>query len=256
MLAVEYETGRLKRFIHLIECTVLVGAAGELLRKVDARIRRGRGARTACGPEILELGFQNENPASRQVRQGLRSFSFGLRASELQAQVTLLRRGTPKAVAHGTDIRDIRVRSGIQSVQTARELGHLSLSLPQKIEEDGCDLQRLVTCALAGLVGLSHTVELLQRAEGSFLGQEELAGGHCRFAVGSDHGGVSLGGLPQSTSWFQAAIRRCLGFVSKAGIRDRLDHVPCQAFPCEPLAQLPKRGNHSVVKVVRGEPGV
>ncbi|MFG2630376.1 hypothetical protein [Streptomyces sp. NPDC048473] len=256
MLAVEYGTGRLKCLVHLIECAVLVGSAGELLRKVDARIRRGCGARTAFGPKTLKLGFQNDDPSSRRVRQGLRLFSFVLRAGELEAQVALLRRGTPEAVAHGADARGIRGRGGIQSVQTPRELGDLSLSLPQEVKENGCDLQRLVACTLAGLVSLPNAVEFLQRAEGSLLGLEDLTGRHCRFAVGSDHGGVGLGGLPQGASGLQAAISRSLGLVSKAGIHDRLDHVPCQAFACEPLTQLPKRGHHSVVEVVCGEPGV
>ncbi|MCX4971043.1 hypothetical protein OHA98_41255 [Streptomyces sp. NBC_00654] len=141
MLAVKQTAGRLERFIHLIERTVFVRAASELLRKAHFRPQRGRGLRTARSPEALELGLQDENPAGRHVRQGLGLRSFGLRTSELELQIASLRRGTSETVAHGTDTRGIRVRSTIQSVQAAREFGDLGLSLAQEVEENSCDLQ-------------------------------------------------------------------------------------------------------------------
>ncbi|WP_424864099.1 hypothetical protein [Streptomyces sp. MMS24-I29] len=105
------------------------------------RIQRRRGVRTVSGPKVLKLGLQDENPAGRHVRQGLRLRSFSFRASELELQIASLRRGTPEAVAHGTDTRGVRVRSSMQSVQAAREFGDLGLRLAQEVEEDSCDLQ-------------------------------------------------------------------------------------------------------------------
>ncbi|MFI6728743.1 hypothetical protein [Streptomyces atratus] len=141
MLSVKHDAGPLERLVHLIERAVLVRKASELLRKVYIRIRRRRGAHTACGPEVLELGLQDQNPAGCHIGQSLRLLSFGLRASELETQITSLRGGTPEAVTHGTDARGIRGRSSIQGVQAACELGDLGLSLPEEIEEDGGDLQ-------------------------------------------------------------------------------------------------------------------
>ncbi|MGW2107645.1 hypothetical protein [Streptomyces sp. NPDC001948] len=140
MLSVKHDAGPLERLVHLIERAVLVRRASELLREVHIRIWRGRGARTARGPEVLELGLQDQNPAGRHVRQSLCLFSFGLRAGELETQIVSLRGGTPEAVTHGTDARCIRGR-GIQGVQAACELGDLGLSLPEEVEEDGGDLQ-------------------------------------------------------------------------------------------------------------------
>ncbi|MFE6684551.1 hypothetical protein [Streptomyces sp. NPDC057729] len=141
MLSVKHDAGPLEHLVHLIERAVLVRKASELLRKVHIRIQRGRGARTARGPEVLEFSLQDQNPAGGHVRQSLCLFSFGLRASELETQIASLRGGTPEAVTHGTDTRGVRVRSCIQGVQAACELGDLGLSLSEEVEEDGCDLQ-------------------------------------------------------------------------------------------------------------------
>ncbi|TXS67066.1 hypothetical protein EAO76_29745 [Streptomyces sp. sk2.1] len=200
MFTVEDETGGLECFVHAIKRAVLVGGAGELLGQLDAWIWLGCGARVACCPELLNLGFQYENPACRHVRDGLSSCSFGFRTGKLKFQVSFLHSGAVQAVAQGSDVSNVGGRGRGQSIQAACEAGDLGMGLPQKVEQDRGDLQRLITCALTGLIGLAHSVELLQRIERSLLGQEHLAGGHRRFTVESKHGGVCLRGIPQGPS--------------------------------------------------------
>ncbi|MFF9573484.1 hypothetical protein [Streptomyces sp. NPDC014685] len=125
VFTVEDETGGLECFVHAIKRAVLVGGAGELLGQLDAWIWLGRCARVACCPELLDLGFQYENPACRHVRDGLSSCSFGFRTGKLKFQVSFLHSGAVQAVAQGSDVSNVGGRGRGQSIQAACEAGEL-----------------------------------------------------------------------------------------------------------------------------------